>query len=134
MEFNLTGTSEAPESHLREPHTQSTSPAHVILKEQDPCWALENRYVLSPHQGHCSLCGRPPPAFFALSPYFFHNFVMVPSLLELAGPMPNTGLGYTPGHLSSGPREVLGNFCSFHPRAWHHQEEVPGTQMKMRSY
>ncbi|XP_011367259.1 bestrophin-1 [Pteropus vampyrus] len=42
VEFNLTDMSEAPESRLGEPHTQSTRKTH-ILKEQDPYWALENR-------------------------------------------------------------------------------------------
>ncbi|XP_016055835.1 PREDICTED: LOW QUALITY PROTEIN: bestrophin-1 [Miniopterus natalensis] len=43
VEFNLTDTSEAPESHLREPRTQSTSNMHTVLKDHDPYWALENR-------------------------------------------------------------------------------------------
>lgn len=50
VEFNLTDMSEAPESHLGEPHTQSTRKTH-ILKEQDPYWALENRSVLYPKPG-----------------------------------------------------------------------------------
>ncbi|KAM5225606.1 bestrophin-1 isoform 2-T3 [Hipposideros larvatus] len=54
VEFNLTDVSEAPESHLREPHTRFTSKAHVLLNEQDPYWALENRSVLPPHQRHCA--------------------------------------------------------------------------------
>ncbi|XP_019511499.1 PREDICTED: bestrophin-1 [Hipposideros armiger] len=54
VEFNLTDVSEAPESHLREPHRRFTSKAHVLLNEQDPYWALENRSVLPPHQRHCT--------------------------------------------------------------------------------
>ncbi|XP_024902123.1 bestrophin-1 isoform X1 [Pteropus alecto] len=50
VEFNLTDMSEAPESRLGEPHTQSTRKTH-ILKEQDPYWALENRSVLYPEPG-----------------------------------------------------------------------------------
>lgn len=50
VEFNLTDMSEAPESRLGEPHTQSTRKTH-ILKEQDPYWALENRSVLYPKPG-----------------------------------------------------------------------------------
>lgn len=61
VEFNLADVSEAPESHLGEPHTQSTSETDVLLREQDPYWALENRSVLPPHQGL-------PPASLALSP------------------------------------------------------------------
>ncbi|XP_032345473.1 bestrophin-1 [Camelus ferus] len=53
VEFNLTDMSEAPE-HLREPHLeQSTSNLHTILEDHgDPYWALENRSVLHPNQGH----------------------------------------------------------------------------------
>lgn len=50
VEFNLTDMSEAPESHLGEPHTQSPRKTH-ILKEKDPYWALENRWVLYPKPG-----------------------------------------------------------------------------------
>ncbi|XP_045039380.2 bestrophin-1 isoform X2 [Desmodus rotundus] len=44
VEFNLTDVSEAPGSHLREPHTPSTSSIHTTLEDHhDPYWALENR-------------------------------------------------------------------------------------------
>lgn len=61
VEFNLADVSEAPESHLGEPHTQLTSETDVLLRKQDPYWALENRSVLPPHQGLS-------PASLALSP------------------------------------------------------------------
>ncbi|XP_045711307.1 bestrophin-1 [Phyllostomus hastatus] len=44
VEFNLTDVSEAPGSHLREPHTQSRSSIHTTLRDHhDPYWDLENR-------------------------------------------------------------------------------------------
>ncbi|XP_075857938.1 bestrophin-1 isoform X1 [Microcebus murinus] len=58
VEFNLTDMPEIPE-HLKEPHLdQSATNIHTILKDRaDPYWALENRSVLHPGQGHCTaLC------------------------------------------------------------------------------
>lgn len=56
VEFNLTDVSEAPGSHLREPHTPSTSSIHTTLEDHhDPYWALENRCVLYPNQGQRTL-------------------------------------------------------------------------------
>ena len=36
---------------------------------------------------------------------------MVPSLPEDAAPVPSSGLGHTFGHVSMGPKEVLGTFA-----------------------
>ncbi|XP_011897478.1 PREDICTED: bestrophin-1 isoform X4 [Cercocebus atys] len=75
VEFNLTDMPEIPENHLKKPLELSTTNIHATLKDHvDPYWALENRSVLHPNQGHCiALC--PTPASLALKLPFLHNFL-----------------------------------------------------------
>ncbi|KAK1335439.1 hypothetical protein QTO34_003225 [Cnephaeus nilssonii] len=124
VEFNLTDTSAAPESHLREPHTRSTSSIHTALTDHGPYWALESRSVLPANQAHRT------PSLGALQPH-----PSSPSSLLVSSWSHRCRAGWTcpaPAwgtHLATwaGALGKLGGFCSFHPRAWRHQEEVPAS-------
>lgn len=96
VEFNLTDTSAAPESHLREPHTRSTSSIHTALTDHGPYWALESRSVLPANQAHRtpSLGAlQPHPSSPCSEPTLPPWFPRGPITAEQAGPVPAPAWG-----------------------------------------